>query len=395
MSGKLGGRETAAWIVLESGQPRVRIWGLTPAERLRRALLVAGVPASRIGLGSAAEMKQQCGKGRRLIVRSDYVFDERLVRALVAADASALLTPDGAEVVAVHVTEGNRAEALQLFSEKASRETIARKAGVRLVSCDELVPAYTATLRKAEPPYLLPVDPADVAAIERRIFQASYKGVTDLVTKWVWPLPARVVTRCLACADIHPNVVTLLSWILVIVAAWLFAAGWFGSGLVAAWLMTFLDTVDGKLARVTLTSSRVGHILDHGLDILHPPFWYLTWALGLPAHAVWLGPATFLTVGGYIIGRLLEGIFLLIFKLEIHSWRPIDAAFRTITARRNPNLILLTAGTLAGRPDLGLVCVALWTGCSIGFHTVRLGQALARRWRGIPVKTWQESGIFA
>ena len=28
--------------------------------------------------------------------------------------------------------------------------------------------------------------------------------------------------------------------------------GWFGAGLVCAWIMTFLDTVDGKLARVTV-----------------------------------------------------------------------------------------------------------------------------------------------
>ena len=75
------------------------------------------------------------------------------------------------------------------------------------------------------------------------------------------------------------------------------------------------------------------------------------------------------------------------FKMEIHCWRPIDSYFRTITARRNPNLILLTLGTLAGRPDIGLVLVAAWTACSIGFHTVRLAQAFTERWRGYPVRT--------
>ncbi len=47
------------------------------------------------------------------------------------------------------------------------------------------------------------------------------------------------------------------------------------------WLMTFLDTVDGKLARVTVTSSRLGDVLDHGLDIIHPPLWYIAWGVGL------------------------------------------------------------------------------------------------------------------
>jgi len=136
-------------------------------------------------------------------------------------------------------------------------------------------------------------------------------------------------------------------------------------------------------------------VLDHGLDLLHPPFWYLAWAVGLPTGAMWLVPATAVTVGGYVVGRVIEGLFLLAFKMEIHSWRPIDSGFRTVTARRNPNLILLTTGTLAGRPDVGLALVALWTACSIGFHTVRLAQAFAQHWQGRPVKTWQESGTFA
>jgi len=45
--------------------------------------------------------------------------------------------------------------------------------------------------------------------------------------------------------------------------------------------MTFLDTVDGKLARVTVNSSPFGHIYDHAIDLISPPFWYLAWGLGL------------------------------------------------------------------------------------------------------------------
>jgi phosphatidylglycerophosphate synthase len=393
MSEKSEGEGACAWILADPGQPEFRVWGVTLTERLHRTLQAIGFSAERIGRGSLSEGRVQ--PSVRLIFRSDYVFDERLVRALATSEATALIAPDKKEVVAVHVATQRVAETLQLFSGERSLERAAQQAGVRLVGPSVLVPAYTAALRKADPPYLFAVQPEKIEAIENYLFQASYKGITDLVTKWVWPLPARAVTRCLARAGIRPNVVTVVSWVLVSVAAWLFIEDWFGLGLLAAWVMTFLDTVDGKLARVTLTSSRVGHVLDHGLDLLHPPFWYLAWAMGLPAQTAWLGPATLITVGGYVIGRLLEGIFLLIFKMEIHSWRPIDSAFRTITARRNPNLLLLTAGTLAGRPDIGLILVAFWTACSIGFHTVRLLQALAQRWRGLPVKTWQESGTFA
>lgn len=383
----------SAWILTEPSQPAVEVWGLPVAERLRRALHAAGVPNERIDVGPASKASPR--GSTLLIFRSDYVFDERLVRAMVASENIVLVAPrtpsDRGEAVAVHVEGSRLMVALRLLRGEESPETAVREAGLQFVGPADLAPAYTPLLRKADPPYLLPVRPESVAEIESRIFVASYKGVTDLITKWVWPLPARTVTRYLARAGIHPNVVTLLSWVLVALATLLFTQGQFGLGLAVAWLMTFLDTVDGKLARVTLTSSRVGHVLDHSLDIFHPPFWYFAWAAGLPTGAVWLGPAAAITVGGYIVGRLIEGIFLMAFKIEIHCWRLIDSCFRTITARRNPNLILLTAGTLAGRPDIGLVLVAVWTACSIGFHTVRLAQAFAERWQGRPVRTWQEA----
>jgi hypothetical protein len=105
----------------------------------------------------------------------------------------------------------------------------------------------------------------------------------------------------------------------------------------------------------------------------------------------WLRPAGVITVVGYVVGRLIEGLFMLLFKMEIHCWRPIDAFFRTITARRNPNLLLLSAATLLGRPDIGLVLVALWTLFSIGFHTVRVFQALGQRLRGQSIAVWQDA----
>jgi hypothetical protein len=97
------------------------------------------------------------------------------------------------------------------------------------------------------------------------------------------------------------------------------------------------------------------------------------------------------TLVGYVVGRLIEGFFMLLFKMEIHCWRPVDAFFRTVTARRNPNLVLLSAATLVGRPDIGLVLVALWTLFSIGFHTVRVFQALGQRLRGKSIAVWQDA----
>ena len=389
------GKEPGVWLVSTSDQPNCRVWGLTGIERLHRTLIAAGVPQERIGGGALTAVNRAGDDVDSVIVifRADHVFDERLVRALLGSPGAVLLSPSDAtspeRVVAVHASQATLAEALQLLSGGEHLNRNAPGSGLYAVTPTELVPAYTSTLRKTDAPYLLPLTPATVSEVEERLFAASYKGITDLVTKWVWPRPARAVTHWCTSVGIRPNLITLLSWGLVVLAAVLFLRGWFGLGLLAAWVMTFLDTVDGKLARVTLTSSKIGHILDHGLDIIHPPFWYLAWAYGLPPENPWLWLATVVTVGGYVVGRLLEGLFLLIFTMEIHCWQPLDSFFRTITARRNPNLLLLSLATLMGRPDVGLVLVALWTAICIGFHTVRLLQALLQQWRGIPIYEWQ------
>jgi phosphatidylglycerophosphate synthase len=355
-------------------------------------LTAIGVPKEQVSVGPLEAMSQTSSE-TVTIFRADYVFDERLVRALLDSPGTVLFVPadfsSPGRVAAIHTPHATRTEALQLLSGEGHLDGNAPGFGLYAVTPLELVPAYTSTLRKTAAPYLLPLTFATVGEVEARLFAASYKGITDLITKWVWPRPARIVTQWCVSAGIRPNLLTLFSWGLVILAAVLFLRGWFGMGLFVAWLMTFLDTVDGKLARVTLTSSKIGHVLDHGLDIIHPPFWYLAWAYGLPVDSPLLWLAAVVTVGGYVAGRLLEGLFLLIFKMEIHCWRPLDSFFRTITARRNPNLILLSLATLMGRPDIGLVLVAVWTAVCIGFHTVRLLQALLQRWQGSPIREWQ------
>lgn len=121
-------------------------------------------------------------------------------------------------------------------------------------------------LKKRDPLYVLPVTNDNCRMLESELLTRYYKGVTDLVTKWLWPVPAFWTVRFCVRFGLRLNHVTLLSLVLVRVAFW---HSHHGAGLVMGWLMTFLDTADGKLARVTVTSSRFGDVLDHGVD--HSP----------------------------------------------------------------------------------------------------------------------------
>jgi phosphatidylglycerophosphate synthase len=368
----------------------IRLWSVSQEERLRRVL-------ERCGLRTVldpGDRPPECGAV--LLVRTDFVIDEPLLRALVRAPDTLLVTePTGGVrlAVAAHVTAERVDEVLLLLRSRQDLAPEGAPHGLAVSSPAELASAYRHALRKRAVPYVLALAGQSPIAVEKQMFRAAYKGVTDFVTKWLWPWPAFWATRWCAARGIPPNAVTAASLVLVVLATWLFARGEFGLGIVVAWAMTFLDTVDGKLARVTATSSRVGNVFDHGIDLLHPPFWYYAWYHGLApetagAQALLLADSASVVIVGYVAGRVLEGLFLWRFGFEIHSWRPLDSAFRLVTARRNPNLALLTVAVVAGRPDLGLHALALWAILSLAFHIFRFGQALRRRRAGAPVHSW-------
>jgi hypothetical protein len=69
----------------------------------------------------------------------------------------------------------------------------------------------------------------------------------------------------------------------------------------------------------------------------------------------------------------------------------MDSWFRLITARRNPNLLILTVAALLQAPDRGLVAVALWTIASFLFHTIRIIQAFAAQLGGRAPASWLQA----
>jgi phosphatidylglycerophosphate synthase len=344
-----------------------RIWGMTGEERLQRMFRRVGLhPGARDALGVEA--------GGVVLVRADWVYDQSLIAALAKRRGAMLVGPEG-QPLAAHV-DAAAASAVAVALESGGES--AALAGLERL--DPAALAYNEALRKREPPVLEPLSPERVRTVEARLFKGSYKGVTDIVTKHLWPVPARIVTRWCALAGISPNQVTFAGLLLTIAAFVLFWRGEFAAGLVCGWIMTFLDTVDGKLARVTLTSSKWGNIFDHGIDLIHPPFWWWAWWVGVqlgPHPLPYADELLAVVVAGYVAQRIVEGVFMRRFGFHVHAWRPFDSWFRQITARRNPNLILLTGAALAGRPDLGFAAVALWTAISFVVHVAQLAQGCA------------------
>jgi len=171
--------------------------------------------------------------------------------------------------------------------------------------------------------------------------------------------------------------VTIFGIGLCIWAGVMFYQGQVAGALIAGWIMTFLDTVDGKLARVTATSSSIGNILDHATDVIHPPIWWACLGMGLvtlssETHQTYIFIATAIIVGGYIVGRFIESGFKMKFGFNPFLWQPFDSKFRLFISRRNVNLLILTLGFLSGHLLYSFYLVALWKAVSTIIQFMRL-----------------------
>ena len=352
------------------GANSTRLWGLTAEERLRRI---------------ARAQKLEIRSDGEVLVNLGFAFDPSWLK-LAAAKPALVITRGGVPVVAHAV--GDREEI-----RRAMEQGLPHPGAGEIMAWETSADLEDEQLRKKERPFMDRLAPETVPGLERASYFGAYKGVTDLLTKYLWPEWALVLTRLAARIGMTPNQVSLIGAALCLLATWLFHEGRYWPGLAAGLAFMILDTVDGKLARCTITSSKIGEAIDHGIDLVHPPFWWWAWGAGLHAwgrplaeHVLWWTLAVI--VGGYVVQRLVEGAFIARFKMHIHVWRPFDSRFRLITARRNPNMVILLAALLAGRPDWGLVAVAAWTLLSLVVHLVQLAQAMAARAAGRPVVSW-------
>ena len=348
-------------IFVDATRPQAlwRVWGMTLLERVLRQLAQEGVTrvAVQAPMGWRSSLRTDFPRGlelvdatappltEELVLRLDAatVFDRRVLAQLLAATGPTRLAGSEAAQVTGCV------EVCPVVVDPAS------------------LPSYLKKLRRYQPPYVWPIETAaDLRRVDREMFAVVYKGVTDVVTKYVYPGLVRVITRWLAPTRITPNQVTAVSMVLSFGAIPVFLAGHLGLGVVMGLVMSVLDSVDGKLARLTLRESTTGNWMDHGSDTVYFGAWLL--AVG---YVVVDGPARWLLFAAWVLDRLIVAMFHVVRKRELNDWGPIDAAFRLVVIRRNIFLLVLGAGVVVGRPAAAVWTLAAWTVFGVAFHTAR------------------------
>jgi len=329
-------------------------------------------------------VNKRAGKKNTLIIRADIIVTDALLFWLTHNPGTMIKSAAGEPLLGCIQTE-NLKDLEQGFAGNIAETLTVLTAGE-----DSF---FARKLRRREPLTIHDLRTTPVREIEKQLFDASFKGVTDFITKYVWPLPTWFTVRALVKLKISPNMVTILGIGLCIWAGVMFFQGQIAGALLAGWVMTFLDTVDGKLARVTATSSNIGNILDHSTDVIHPPIWWACLGMGLltlspEAHHSPIYIATITLVGGYILGRFIESRFKYKFGFNPYMWQPFDSKFRLFISRRNVNLFILSLGLLTGQLLYSFYIVALWRVISLGIQFTRL--ILAERKH----KAGQEISIF-
>ncbi len=327
-----------------------------------------------------AQAQERTGGEALLALRGDVVVDTRLLRHMLTSEGNlTFISGEGTERTALLRLEtplGEVAEAshgqpddLLAHSERALDEGRVKE------FVEANYDGYIRMLRRVLPLHLYRVDDDNCRRrSERFLFWSNYKGSTDFMTKYVYPPFVWRMVRPLAHLRVHPNWITAVGILCTIASLPFFAAGEWVIGLSLAYTMSVLDSVDGKLARLTYRDSLLGNLLDHGLDLVHPPLWYMAWAWALsagdPSSTLFLSSLGLLA--WYVIDRLITLCFKLRTGRSIHAMEELDVRMRTFISRRNVNLPLFTVALPLGLAVPCFYGIALWQVASALFHAQRL-----------------------
>lgn len=278
-----------------------------------------------------------------VFLNNDCVYDGRLIDRVIASEPSTLVVSPrpspaaqqigpygGPYVHKKHIVEAiyscglgllNRQGLQVLFAEGENCggflltglpvDTDSLGARLRLLNLEEICP-YVVDMRRSIPIVAFQVkDQDDLRAGEKILVDSTQKGILDFPARYIHPKLENWAVLNLCPTSISPNQITILSNLIAFSAAALFWYGFLHIAVVLAFTVGVLDGVDGKLARVKMQYSEFGGLLDHILDNIYEPLWYLAIGSFLNRRvAGW--PTLEISVAIivlYFVDRLITGAF--------------------------------------------------------------------------------------
>lgn len=322
-----------------------------------------------------------------LVLPGDAVWDDRLLRLLLARNEPAVLIESAsAPTVEAFVsrmpatTRGHLTGAAVLDHGWMLRESGSlQEILCRAVDKGELPaldiaaqPSYSLAMRRELRPLWIPApQPGGRKQAERLILDSAQKGSLDLPA-WVHgPIETFLVSHLCKTA-ITPNQLTLLCNVVAWAVVPLFAMGHLAWGTVLALAVGVLDGLDGKQARVKVETSEAGK-LEHWLDAFYELAWLLALAYHLHSSDALPGAWTYLLL--FLAAEGIDGVAKLSiirrYGRLIDELSPLDRKIRFVGGRRNVYIWILAVGVLLGAPAQAFVVMVWWEVVTAVVHVAR------------------------
>lgn len=310
-----------------------------------------------------------------ILLDGDGIYDERIISALISSE-KAIWVKDGerrvplaARLSADHIQKitSSTAPLLDRLNEIASTGSLQRFEIQEMNN-------YVRFLRRSVIPMLMTLESSkDIRSIENTMYANTFKGTLELVAVYGYRIPVRELTRLTAKTPITPNMVTAAAQICSFGAIPALAYGWLWTGLLMATGFIIFDSLDGKLARMTIRLSKVADNVDHLASAPTRTGWYL-------GMGWYLSGGNLLSTYGYfamayaampVIDKLTGAAFNAKFGRSPLDYTPLDGKVHLFTVRRN-DIFLLLNGMVFGFIHTAYIIAACWAVLTWLWHLYRL-----------------------
>lgn len=294
------------------------------------------------------------------------IYDDRILERLLAATTEL-------RFVSANGVENLTAATVYLTVPQSVDSALAKSIRITPSSLNQ-IPRYVRFLRKNITPQMQAVsEGTDLRALERRLFRDTFKGGLELVAIYGYQPLVRELTRWVSRSFITPNLITSIAVVMRFGAMPLMAAGWLGTGLAFAAVFIILDSLDGKLARMTYRFSDTFDKIDHWGSLPARMGWYVCLAWGL-SGGQWHG--RFIVVAAILVLlTLLDDVNWLWakrrFDKTLYDLSVLDERVHLFNIRRN-DIFFLFAGWSIGRLEAFYFFLPLWMTLIFFWHIGRL-----------------------
>ncbi len=311
-----------------------------------------------------------------MLLEADGIYDERILTTLLSSKTSLYIHdsrhPNAplAVVIQPHDRQEVQSDTACLHEALAQAVSQSRLQGLSIASMESYIP----DLRQHAVPILLRLDRPDrIRAIENDMYEKTFKGVMDFIATYIYRIPVRGLVRLCAPTRITPNLVTAMSVLCSFAAIPLFALGWLWAGFLAAYTFVICDSLDGKLARLTIRLSKLAGQIDHGTSTPFEACYYLAWAWHFSGGDLTArpGPVALLLFGFFCVDKITTGTFSRRFHHSLFDYKPWDARFHLVAGRRTINLSIMAVGCALQQPSTALAITAIWMFITMSWHMAR------------------------